>query len=762
MSDNFFKVKNGLNLPTLSADPTVTPPANSAAGDMAFFNGKLYIHNGTAWGIKPGSGSTGLIVNADVDAAAAIAGTKVDPNFGSQSVTTTGDVTGNVVTANAQLKVLANTISEALYVRQLGSGNALVVEDSANPDTTSTVIDASGNVGIGVNPASPLTEKLTVAGNAKLTAGDVKVDSNQGLESASAASVLNVGTGSNTATLNLGTGAGTQTVNIGTGAGVTTINIGGTGDSVVIAGTLTTVNTTNLDVADKNITLNKGGTNATAAGAGLTIEGTSGASQGTIQYDSALTSKFKLGAAGTEAEVATVSDAQTLSNKTVGTVIAQSGVLTVSGTGALTVPVGTAAQQPTGATGMVRFNSTSSAFEGYDGTTWSSIGGATTIDRVTQASHGFAIGDVLYLNGSTYTKAIATAANTAEVAGMVSKIVSANVFELTIVGEVSGLTGLTVGENYFLSASSAGAITATEPTTVGYISLPVGVASSTTSLYFHVLRGLVVGAANARTTITVINSGATSVVDVTNYNSLKLEGELNVNRSSGGNQRAYYTVEAAKNGAGTWQVSAGYTGDDILYTTLPTWDVSGSYLQVTMPTVTNFSSASLTYSLNAPAVGASLPLQINGSSVTGPILGAATGTAISAGYVGEVISVESNSFTTTGLVNNSTTGFLSITLTPGTWLISAGQSFLQNASVGTAAGSVLSDVSASGNTVTGIGASVVDIGTWPSNNVSQFTVTHPSFVYSTATSKTIYLNNYMLFSAGTPSRRGSIRAVRIN
>ncbi|NBX21925.1 MAG: hypothetical protein EBR58_11360, partial [Betaproteobacteria bacterium] len=134
-------------------------------------------------------------------------------------------------------------------------------------------------------------------------------------------------------------------------------------------------------------------------------------------------------------------------------------------------------------------------------------------------------------------------------------------------------------------------------------------------MYFAPKRGVVVGAANARTTITVANSAATSVVDVTNYNSLKLEGELNVSRSSGGNQRAYYTVEATKNGAGTWQVSAGYTGDDILYTTLPTWDVSGTQLQVTMPTVTNFNSASLTYSLNAPAVGASLPLSVDSSSL---------------------------------------------------------------------------------------------------------------------------------------------------
>jgi hypothetical protein len=265
--------------------------------------------------------------------------------------------------------------------------------------------------------------------------------------------------------------------------------------------------------------------------------------------------------------------------------------------------------------GETAFNTTDSKLEVFDGVKWVQLSGGTTVVTVTQATHGFVVGDVLYLNSSTYAKAIATAANTAEVVGMVSRVVSANIFELTICGEVTGLAGLTTGEVYFLSASAAGGITITEPTTVGQISLPIGVASSATALYVRPSRGVVIGAANARTTITVINSGATSVVDITNYNSLSLEGELNVTRSSGGNQRAYYTVEATKNGAGTWQVAASYTGDDILYTTLPAWDVSGSNLQITMPTVTNFTSASLTYSLNAPAVGVSLPLTIDSTAL---------------------------------------------------------------------------------------------------------------------------------------------------
>lgn len=59
------------------------------------------------------------------------------------------------------------------------------------------------------------------------------------------------------------------------------------------------------------------------------------------------------------------------------------GTLSVGGnaaftsTGAITVPVGTTGQRPTAATGMFRFNSTGSAFEGYNGTAWTSVGGAS-------------------------------------------------------------------------------------------------------------------------------------------------------------------------------------------------------------------------------------------------------------------------------------------------------------------------------------------------------------------------------------------------
>ena len=66
--------------------------------------------------------------------------------------------------------------------------------------------------------------------------------------------------------------------------------------------------------------------------------------------------------------------------------------LAVSATDAILVPVGTTGERPTGATGYLRFNSSTTSFEGYNGTAWGSIGGGAT---------GGGTDQVFYLNGQT-------------------------------------------------------------------------------------------------------------------------------------------------------------------------------------------------------------------------------------------------------------------------------------------------------------------------------------------------------------------------
>lgn len=55
--------------------------------------------------------------------------------------------------------------------------------------------------------------------------------------------------------------------------------------------------------------------------------------------------------------------------------VATTGIVTLPTTGALKLPAGTTVQQPAGVTGMIRFNTTDTTFEGYNGTAWAGIGG---------------------------------------------------------------------------------------------------------------------------------------------------------------------------------------------------------------------------------------------------------------------------------------------------------------------------------------------------------------------------------------------------
>lgn len=86
-----------------------------------------------------------------------------DADAAAQRTTLSAAGTGvtNTFTANQIIEVTDNT-NAALRVTQLGTGNAILVEDSTNPDSTPFVVKADGRVGIGVT--SPVQD-LDVNGN---------------------------------------------------------------------------------------------------------------------------------------------------------------------------------------------------------------------------------------------------------------------------------------------------------------------------------------------------------------------------------------------------------------------------------------------------------------------------------------------------------------------------------------------------------------------------------------------------------------------
>jgi hypothetical protein len=65
-----------------------------------------------------------------------------------------GNVGINSASPTSKLTVVENSANDAVRITQTGSGNALVVEDSANPDATPFVVTADGSVGIGASSAN--------------------------------------------------------------------------------------------------------------------------------------------------------------------------------------------------------------------------------------------------------------------------------------------------------------------------------------------------------------------------------------------------------------------------------------------------------------------------------------------------------------------------------------------------------------------------------------------------------------------------------
>lgn len=104
--------------------------------------------------------------------------------------------------------------------------------------------------------------------------------------------------------------------------------------------------------------------------------------------------------------------------------------------------------------------------------------------NITQTAHGLVTFNWVYLTtAGLYTKAINTTSATSETIGMVTTVTDANTIKVTFDGYVTGLSGLTIGTRYYLSGTTAGAMTTTVPTTG--IVRPIFIADSATSGYIQ-------------------------------------------------------------------------------------------------------------------------------------------------------------------------------------------------------------------------------------------------------------------------------------
>jgi hypothetical protein len=122
----------------------------------------------------------------------------------------------------------------------------------------------------------------------------------------------------------------------------------------------------------------------------------------------------------------------------------------------LTISKGTTGERPSAVSGMLRFNTTTTEFEGYNGSAWASVGGAALSNDTSTASNLFP----LFANATTGTASTLFTGN----AKLLYKP-STGEFQASVPVALNGIvvnsqtvaTSYTIGSGY--SAMSAGPIT---------------------------------------------------------------------------------------------------------------------------------------------------------------------------------------------------------------------------------------------------------------------------------------------------------------
>ena len=279
---------------------------------------------------------TGVIVNADVNTSAAIDATKI--HDGTISNTEFGYL--NNVSSNIQTQLDAKASSS--YVP-----TAITVADESSDTTCFPLFTTAATGDLSPKTASGLTFNSST---------DV-------LSGTFAGNITGNVTGNTSGT------SGSTTGNAATATALETArNIGG----VSFDGTA------NIDLPGVNSAGNQN-TSGTAAIA-TTV---------TVADESSDTTCFPLFSTAATGDLAPKSGSNLTFNSSSGTLSSTifagsgsslTGVITeTASTGSAEIPVGTTAQRDgSPATGMFRFNSTTTGFEGYDGSAWGSIGGGAS------------------------------------------------------------------------------------------------------------------------------------------------------------------------------------------------------------------------------------------------------------------------------------------------------------------------------------------------------------------------------------------------
>jgi hypothetical protein len=164
-------VSQGPGLPPVWGNPVVQGIAGIALTSIDVKGGIASVTNLTVSGVS----TLGYVTATDINVSGAITATNFYGTFSGTATTSINVIGGIASVTNLSVSgvstftsgIFSGSSSDTLVrITQTGTGDAFVVEDSANPDTTSFVINADGNVGVG---STLPTSKLDVAGDVKVS-----------------------------------------------------------------------------------------------------------------------------------------------------------------------------------------------------------------------------------------------------------------------------------------------------------------------------------------------------------------------------------------------------------------------------------------------------------------------------------------------------------------------------------------------------------------------------------------------------------------
>ena len=194
---------------------------------------------------------------------------------------------------------LTNHINQATGAHAASAITNVAAGNIAATDVQSALNELDGDK-VARDGSQAMTGNLDLGTNSIDNLGGVTLEDSNSIDTDTTSGVITIG------------GTNANQVDVGRSGQTTRIR-----GNLQVDGTTTTVNSTTLDVADENITINNGGNQAAAQlAAGLTVE-MSDADDAKLLYDSTASSKWRAGDTVSTSPILTANSSDTLTNKVI-------------------------------------------------------------------------------------------------------------------------------------------------------------------------------------------------------------------------------------------------------------------------------------------------------------------------------------------------------------------------------------------------------------------------------------------------------------